>query len=127
MKKPAFLFFAAVVTLLISQMAFSSSLLDPSATRLQPADLEYLGAFKVSIGQFGKSTFAYGGNALAWRLDGDPNGDADGYPGSLFLVGHEIDQLVAEISIPEPIMHLGNTSGLNDVEMLQPFADVTGG
>ena len=49
-------------------------------------------------------------------------------PASLFLVGHIYDQLVAEISIPRPVISLHQSlDDLSVSELLQPFGDVTGG
>ena len=38
----------------------------------------------------------------AYYPDGDPEGD-DGYPGSIFGIGHDQTQYVSEISIPVPV------------------------
>src|SRR6188472_2888814 len=56
------------------------------------ADLGYLGAFNVPQGEIGRSTFEYGGTAIAYNPVNS----------SLFMVGHDWDQNVAEISIPLP-------------------------
>lgn len=96
--------------------------------RISSEQFQYLGAFKVPEGAIGESTFSYGGRTLAFRSDGDPDGADDGFPGSLFLVGHTYQQMVAEISIPVPITSTTkDASELNRAVTLQPFADITGG
>ena len=84
----------------------------PAPGLLQPADFEYLGAFRLPIGGERPLTFAYGGNAMTFNPDGDPSGAGDGFPGSLFITGH--DRLaygelpdgsqVAELDIPIPVI-----------------------
>src|SRR5437867_9196449 len=81
---------------------------------LHQTDLTYLGAFKLPSGTFGASSFDYGGTALAYN-------PADN---SLFMVGHDYDQAVAEVSIPT--LHTGPLSGLSTAGVLQPFVDVMG-
>lgn len=94
---------------------------------IQPADLEYLGAFRLP-GPSGGSNWEYSGYATAFRPDGDPDGPADGYPGSLFVVGHDHHQMVAEIAIPVPVVSAAKNPGqLNTATTLQPFRDITGG
>jgi len=96
-----------------------------SAAPLGPENLSSEGSFRVPAGTFAGSTFAYGGKGLAWR---DRNPDDPGDPGSLYLVGHDQDQLVAEISIPTPVISPSkNIADLPVATMLQPFADVMGG
>jgi hypothetical protein len=86
---------------------------------LSSSDLTYIGAFRVPDGHFGSSSnavFQYGGTALAFSLANN----------SLFLVGHDWGQLVAEISIP-PLVNSATLSALNTAVVLQAFADVTDG
>lgn len=86
---------------------------------LELSDLEYLGAFRVPQGDFGSpqySGFNYGGTALAYNP----------YHNSLFLTGHAWYQLVAEISIPQPVISTV-IDDLNTATVLQPFADPTEG
>jgi hypothetical protein len=97
---------------------------DPG-TLLQPADLEYMGAFRLPDAS-GGSSWDYSGRGLSYYPDGDPNGAADGFPGSLFGVGHDQQQFVSEIGIPVPVLSK-NLAELNTAETLQPFADLTGG
>ena len=91
-------------------------------SRLDPASLSYVGAFRVPTGRFGTSTFAFGGHGLAWR-PGDP---ADPFPGTLFAVGHEQEQQVAEFDIPAPVAS-HDPGRLPVASFVQPFTDVTGG
>lgn len=82
-------------------------------------DLEYLGAFRVPQGDYGSplySGFNYGGTALTYNPTNN----------SLFLVGHNHHQLVAEISIPQEV-NSSNLEDLNTATILQPFADPTEG
>jgi hypothetical protein len=88
----------------------------PGGRLLQLSDLQYQGAFRLPAGPIGDSTFSYGGTALTYEATHN----------SLFLVGHDWQQEVAEISIPQPV----SSDSLNDLPVatvLQPFADVTDG
>lgn len=104
-----------------------------SSELVQANDLVYVGAFRLPGGDTPPQTFAYGGNAMTFNPDGDP-ASTDGYPGSLFVIGH--DRLaygglpdgsqVAEVSIPVPT-NAGEPSGLPQASFIQDFADVTAG
>lgn len=103
----------------------------PSGDVLTAADFEYLGAFRLPGGDERPRTFAYGGNAMTFNPDGDPGGEADGFPGTLFITGHERipygevpdgDQL-AEVSIPAPIL-ARNVEDLNTAEFVQDFTNL---
>jgi hypothetical protein len=99
------------------------------ADLLQPADLTYLGAFRLpdrSADAPDAESWEYSGQALAYRADGDPDGEDDGFPGSLFGTGHEVWNYVSEISIPAPSTSRG-LEELNTATTLQGFHDVTGG
>ncbi len=97
-----------------------------STDLLVPDDLEYLGAFRLPEGS-GGSNWEYSGYAMTYYPGGDASGDDDGYPGSLFAVGHDQDQYVSEISIPEPVVSAQkDLSELNTAETLQPFNSITG-
>jgi len=107
--------------------------LDPDAV-IQPADIEYLGAFRLPGGEDPPQTFAYGGNAMTFNPDGDPSGAQDSFPGTLFITGHDRiaygavpdgDQ-VAEVSIPVPV-NSRNIADLNTADFIQDFANVTAG
>ncbi len=103
-------------------------------TLAQPEDFHYLGAFRLPGGDERPQTFAYGGNAMTFNPNGDPSGASDGFPGSLFITGH--DRLaygelpngsqIAEISIPQPVLS-GNVSSLSQGTFLQNFHDATAG
>ncbi|MBU0702665.1 MAG: hypothetical protein KKC18_02220, partial [Chloroflexi bacterium] len=65
----------------------------PPGPLIQPADLVYLGAFRLpdtpgtpdNVG-WEWSNWA---SAMTYYPDGDPDGPDDGYPGSIFGVGHD--------------------------------------
>lgn len=79
---------------------------------LQLDQLQYLGAFRVPAGKHGLSGFDYGGTALAYCSAHN----------SLFLVGHDHQQAIAEISIPEPKkVKIGD---LNTAGLLQSFVRI---
>ena len=107
---------------------------EASAGLVQPADLRYLGAFRLPEGGERPYTFAYGGGAMTFNPQGDPGGAADGFPGSLFISGH--DRLaygelpdgsqVAEVSIPVPL-NSKDLGALPRAAFLQEFRDVAAG
>lgn len=100
---------------------------------IDPALLIYLGAFRLPGGWDRPKTFAYGGNAMTFNPDGDA-GNTDGFPGSLFIMGHDRiaygdvpdGNQVAEISIPQPLVS-DNIEELSTAEFLQDFSNVTKG
>jgi hypothetical protein len=104
------------------------------AQLVQPSDLVYQGAFRLPGEDVRPATFAYGGNAMTFNPNGDPSGPGDGFPGSLFVTGH--DRLaygelpdgsqVAEISIPVPVVSV-NLADLNQAGFLQGFHNVAEG
>jgi hypothetical protein len=83
---------------------------------IQQSGLKYVGAFKVPAGNFGGSSFAYGGTAMAYNPTRN----------SLFIVGHDWQQQVAEVSIPAPV-NSANLDALPMATVIQPFADATEG
>ncbi len=101
---------------------------------IQPADLVYLGAFRLPDDGERPRTFEYGGNAMTFHPGSDPSESDDGFPGSLFVSGHERlaygelpdgDQ-IAEITIPAPVI----SRSLDDLpyaEFIQGFQDVAAG
>ncbi|MFH1039505.1 MAG: hypothetical protein V1789_12650 [PVC group bacterium] len=113
--------------LLLAAAALCSTLFPAEnafAGRIYPLDLEYRGAFRLP-GPDGEAGWAWGGHALAYYPGGDPNGSADGYPGSLFGTGHDWYQRVSEISIPVPVISPDkDLSDLNTAVTLQPFTDI---
>ena len=103
----------------------------PTAETASPAErqlsarapvLAYRGAFAYPSGE----AWSWSGQALAYYPDGDPAGPPDGYPGSLYAAGHAHQDLVGEMTIPEPVVsdHFGD---LPRAAILRPLADITGG
>lgn len=92
--------------------------------RLLPSDLIYTGAFRLPEPS-GGSDWNYSGYGATYFPDGDPSGTNDGYPGSLFAIGHDQHQQVSEISIPLPSLSRA-LDQLPVARTLQPFADITG-
>lgn len=105
-----------------------------SSPLVQPGDLQYLGAFRLPDGAARPRTFEYGGNAMTFNPSGDPGGANDGFPGSLFVMGHERlpygelpdGNQVAEITIPAPSL-ARNLAELPQASFLQDFANVAQG
>jgi hypothetical protein len=97
----------------------------PTGDLIQPDDLVYRGFFRLPEGS-GKSNWEYSGHGLTFYPDGDPGGDQDGFPGSLFGFGHDHHLQVSEISIPVPVISR-DLSDAPTAETLQPFADLTDG
>lgn len=98
----------------------------PSGELIQPDDLVYLGAFRLPDGP-DEIAWPYGGSAMTYYPDGDPDGPDDGFPGSIFGVGHDWNQYVSEISIPVPIISATkNVEELNTATTLQEFQDIKG-
>ncbi len=106
-----------------------------SAThRLAIQDFTYLGAFRLPGDETRPRTFAYGGNAMTFNPHGEPQGPADWFPGSLFVMGHDRmpygelpdGNQVAEISIPVPVA-TRSVGRLNQAKFLQPFREVARG
>jgi hypothetical protein len=77
----------------------------------QPTGPGYVGAFRLPDGKFGDSSFGWGGTALAFNPANN----------SLFLVGHDHQQAVAEVKIPAPVVNSANPRDLPTAKVLQPF------
>jgi len=106
--------------------SFSNS---SSSKLLQPADLEYLGAFRLpdTPGEVGWEWSGYGDAAMTYYPQGDPNGPSDGYPGSIFATGNDQFKYISEITIPAPVVSTEkNVEALNTANTLQDFSDVLG-
>lgn len=98
-----------------------------NAELIQPADLAYLGAFRLPGGEDrDEGTFGYGGNAMTYY---PPNN-------SLFISGHDrivsdfpSGSRIAEVSIPsvDDLVISDNVELLPQSSFIQEFADVTGG
>jgi hypothetical protein len=94
---------------------------------IMPSDLTYEGAFRLPGPD--DSGWGWGGSALTYYPDGDggSGGPSDGYPGSLFGVGHDHTQYVSEVSIPVPVISAGkDVNDLNTATTLQDFVNVRG-
>jgi|GEM_PF-1737755 len=95
--------------------------------RIQPNDLVYQGAFRLPQNT-SLSSWDYSGYAMTYYPSGDLMGANDGYPGSLFAIGHDHQQMVSEISIPIPVIStVKNLESLNRANTLQDFQDITNG
>jgi len=97
----------------------------PDYELISPDDFEYLGFFRLP-GPSGGSDWDYSGHGLTYYPGGDPGGQEDGFPGSLFGFGHDHQLFVSEISIPEPIL-VSPLDQSNTAVTLQPFEDLTAG
>jgi hypothetical protein len=97
----------------------------PDYSLIMPEDFEYLGFFRLP-GPSGGSDWDYSGHGLTYYPEGDPGGEGDGFPGSLFGFGHDQQLFVSEISIPEPTRS-GSLEQANTAVTLQPFGDLTAG
>ena len=114
--------------------AYSQPLAQVSGDVVDPQSFEYLGAFRLPGGEDPPLTFAYGGQRHDLHPDGDAGGGTDGFPGSLFVMGHDRIAYgglpdggqVAEVSIPQPVIS-ENIEDLNTAEFLQDFQDVFAG
>jgi hypothetical protein len=101
---------------------------------LRPEDFSYLGAFRLPDDGDRPNTFAYGGEAMTFNPSGNPDGPSDGFPGSLFVMGHNRipygelpdGNKIAEITIPVP-KKSQLVSDLNQAEFLQPFSNIDAG
>ena len=99
----------------------------PIPTELvRPQDIEYLGAFRLPVGEEGTvNSWEWGGFALTYYPDGDKNGEDDGFPGSLFGTGHAWEYRFSEINIPKPVISKNkNLSELHRAKTLQSFKDI---
>lgn len=82
----------------------------------QANSLVYRGAFRLPRESTNDSSFAYGGTGLAFNPARN----------SLFMVGHDRYQMIAEITIPE-VRVASSSDQLATATLLQPFNDVTEG
>lgn len=110
----------SVLILILSTLHF-----DAAAEKLNPTDLTYLGAFKVPTLPiiYGNASNDGYPSGLSYRSGGDPGGDQDGFPGSLFFSNQF---KVGEITIPKPVISSDFTK-LNQATQIQSTNDVTGG
>jgi hypothetical protein len=112
MRKPL----GVLAVAMLSLLGYAARVHTEADLRVQEGDLVYQGAFRVPQGKFGGSSFDYGGTALAFNPARD----------SLFCVGHDWQQQVAEISIPR-VTRSDTLDALATASVLQPFADPTEG
>lgn len=91
-------------------------------------DFEYLGAFRLPNEESNGTSWSYGGDGMTYYPNGDPGGEVDGFPGSLYGVSHPYQRLISEFSIPAPV--ISPEKDVNDLPVaitLQPFYDITEG
>lgn len=101
-----------VLTFIVSTLYLAVS----AQVLLDSTSLNYLGGFRLPEGNFGGSRFGYGGTVLVYNPQNH----------SLFIVGHDWDQMVAEVSIP-PYVNSSNINELNTATVLQNFTDPSEG
>ena len=108
--------------------------LHAATSTVDPADFAYLGALRLPGDGERPETFGYGGNATTFNPQGDPAGDNDGLPGSLFVMGPEpppygapphANQITA-VSIPRPVA-AKSPGALPQAAFIQPFRDAARG
>jgi hypothetical protein len=107
------LLYVAILHLLVSPAA-AQTRAEPGNRLLHKNDLSYVGAFRIPGGLNGVSTFEYGGTALAFNPARK----------SLFMVGHDWHQAIAEVSIPT--IKAGAINKLATAKILQPLTNVAG-
>lgn len=86
---------------------------------LQQSDFTYLGAFRVPKSDMGGPLYqglVYGGSVIAYNSANN----------SLFIVGHDRNQQVAEIGIPE-IVNSTDINALKEAKIIQNLYDITEG
>jgi hypothetical protein len=105
-----------IILLLVAAAGFAASAAPDTQPLIQPQDLQYVGAFRLPSGATEQTSFSYGGTALAYNAGND----------SLFIVGHDVHQRVAEISIPQ-VVNSSSLSALPTATLRQNFADVLEG
>ena len=104
--------------LFISFFFLCIPLTDIQAKRLMPEDFIYKGAFRLpEVDQAYEYSWHWGGDAMTYCPD-------DG--GSLYATGHDHNQWVSEINIPQPRIS-NNINDLNTARTLQPFTNIRRG
>jgi hypothetical protein len=101
-----------ILACVVSSTAFAQS----SAPLVQKENLVYQGAFRVPQGTDENNTFNYGGTSLAYNPANN----------SLFMTGHDWNQLSAEIRIPT-LVNSTSIGSLNTASIIQGFKDPTEG
>jgi len=97
---------------------------------IMPEDLEYLGAFLTPDPDPDDDShmWEWGGQAMAYDPSGNPSVLRDEFSGSLYGAGHDVWNLISEITIARPVISPTKTlEQLNTAQTLQPFADVRNG
>ncbi len=104
--------------------------LPTDSKNIMPSDFEYLGAFLTPEPNPVNDSlmWEWGAQAMAFNPLGNPNASRDFFQGSLFGTGHDVWNLVSEISIPQPIISPSKSlEDLNTSKSLQPFANLREG
>jgi hypothetical protein len=103
---------------------FSIHCFADETNRLRKEQIVYEGSIRpFHLGGGSNETFYYGMAGFTFNPNGDPNGSKDGYPGSLFAIGHTYGELVGEFGIPSP-KKSNNFDDLPVGEMLQGLGDL---
>ncbi len=106
----------------VGTATLASSLINPES------DMEYLGAFRLPDEESNGTSWSYGGHGMGYYPVGDPGGESDGFPGSLFSISHPYQNFVSEFSIPVPVISPDkNVDDLPVATTLKSFVDVTAG
>ncbi|MEK6844600.1 MAG: Ig-like domain-containing protein [Nanoarchaeota archaeon] len=118
----------ATITSTSVAIRVNSTLIYSSGSLVQASDLVYQGAFRYP--SIPDPNDYYGGDrgsvSLSYYPSGNPTGPNDGYPGSLFAVGHRVRSgKIGEISIPAPIIAIYDHTALSSASQLQPLADIS--
>lgn len=116
--RPLFVVAALFVTLVYPGRVQVTALDPSSEPRVMQWDLTYLGGFRLPDGATDAQSFDFGGTALAYNPQNN----------SLFLVGDDQFQQVAEVNIPTPVISATQTlTDLPITTLVQPFGDVLAG
>ena len=129
-----YMFRKCFLSLTLAAFVFSTDIAQEAAAAglIQPDDLEYIGAFRLPDSpdmpdNVGWEWSNWSAAATSYP-NGDPSGPNDGFPGSLFGVGHDQTQYISEISIPVPVNSATKSvAELNTASVLQDFKDIKGG
>jgi hypothetical protein len=98
------------------QVIAANAAVPESAVLLNQGHLVYVGSFNMPTGTFGGSNFGWAMPVTAYNPTND----------SLFLVGHDHHQMVAEVKIPTPVVST-QVGSLPVATVLQAFADSSEG
>ena len=92
-----------------------------------PGNFEYLGAIRPPLTDQNGNRFSYGGWSITFRPGAGPPRPGH-LSGTLLFGGHRRDQLIAEITIPRPVMSIRRSlDDLPVADVVQPLSDITGG